>query len=218
MTETKNPTESTLPGFDPSVLGVAPDGAIAAATKAGERAEALVDAWVKAGNDPMYAASFKIWGYETNYGSFAQFTKVQAHQCMPKPKHMTWEEAGSYVLVAATAWRMLHGWPELWLTWAPCMRRLEGRFQLLAPDLRIGLGNLFGRPLVGVAFVDGGNVFQFTSDIDFGRLRGTLGLGGRWDSPVGPLRLDVGRKMSQFVFNNGPESRWEWHFSLGHAF
>ena len=68
--------------------------------------------WVKAGNDPMYANSFRIWGYETNFGSFAQFTKVQAHQCMPKPKHMTWEEAASYVLVAATAWRMLHGWPE----------------------------------------------------------------------------------------------------------
>ena len=70
------------------------------------------DPWVVGGNDPMYAASFKIWGYETNYGSFAQFTRVQAHQCMPKPKHMTWEEAASYVLVAATAWRMLHGWPE----------------------------------------------------------------------------------------------------------
>jgi len=89
---------------------------------------------------------------------------------------------------------------------------------VLNAELRVGIGNLFGRPLVGVAFVDGGNVFQFASDIDFGRLRGTLGLGGRWDSPVGPLRLDVGRKMSQFVFNNGPESRWEWHFSLGHAF
>jgi hypothetical protein len=50
MTETKNPSENTLPGFDPAVLGVSPDGAIAAATKAGERAEALVDAWVKAGN------------------------------------------------------------------------------------------------------------------------------------------------------------------------
>jgi crotonyl-CoA carboxylase/reductase len=70
------------------------------------------DPWVVAGNDPMYALSFRIWGYETNYGSFAQFTRVQAHQCMPKPKHMTWEEAASYVLVAATAWRMLHGWPE----------------------------------------------------------------------------------------------------------
>ena len=68
--------------------------------------------WVTAGNDPMYSPTFRIWGYETNFGSFAQFTKVQAHQCMPKPKHMSWEEAAAYVLVGATAYRMLHGWPE----------------------------------------------------------------------------------------------------------
>ena len=67
-------------------------------------------AWVKKGGDPMYSPSFKIWGYETNYGSFAQFTRVQGHQCMPKPKHMNWEESAAYALVAATAWRMLHGW------------------------------------------------------------------------------------------------------------
>ena len=66
--------------------------------------------WVKGGGDPMYSPSFKIWGYETNFGSFAQFTRVQGQQCMPKPKHMNWEEAASYALVAATAWRMLHGW------------------------------------------------------------------------------------------------------------
>jgi crotonyl-CoA carboxylase/reductase len=69
-------------------------------------------AWVKSGGDPMYSPSFRIWGYETNFGSFAQFTKVQGQQCMPKPKHMTWEEAAAYTLVAATAWRMLHGWGE----------------------------------------------------------------------------------------------------------
>ena len=68
--------------------------------------------WVKGGGDPMYSPSFRIWGYETNWGSFAQFTKVQGQQCMPKPKHMTWEEAAAYTLVAATAWRMLHGWGE----------------------------------------------------------------------------------------------------------
>ncbi len=66
--------------------------------------------WVKNGGDPMYSPTYRIWGYETNWGSFAQFTKVQAQQCMPKPKHMTWEEAAAYTLVAATAWRMLHGW------------------------------------------------------------------------------------------------------------
>src|SRR5439155_869180 len=67
--------------------------------------------FVKAGNDPMFDQSFKIWGYETNWGSFAQFTKVQAHQCMPKAAHLTWEEAAAPTLVGATAYRMLYGWP-----------------------------------------------------------------------------------------------------------
>lgn len=70
------------------------------------------DPVVKAGRDPMYAPSYRIWAYESNWGSFAQFAKVQGQQCMPKPKHLTWEEAAAYTLVAATAWRMLHGWGE----------------------------------------------------------------------------------------------------------
>jgi len=69
------------------------------------------DPVVKAGQDPMFAASFQIWGYETNWGSFAQFTKVQAHQCLPKAKHLTWEAAAAYMLVGATAYRMLMAWP-----------------------------------------------------------------------------------------------------------
>ncbi len=65
---------------------------------------------VKTGEDPMFDPSFKIWGYETNWGSFAQFTKVQGHQCMPKAAHLTWEEAAAPTLVGATAYRMLMGW------------------------------------------------------------------------------------------------------------
>lgn len=68
------------------------------------------DPYIKAGGDPIIAPSNKIWGYETNFGSFAQFTKVQAHQCLPKPKHLTWEESAAYMLVGATAYRMLMGW------------------------------------------------------------------------------------------------------------
>ncbi|MCB9642234.1 MAG: crotonyl-CoA carboxylase/reductase [Myxococcales bacterium] len=67
---------------------------------------------VLAGGDPMYSPSFRIWGYETNYGSFAQFTRVRAEQCLPKPTHLTWEEAAAYMLVGATAYRMLLGWGE----------------------------------------------------------------------------------------------------------
>src|ERR671916_1470853 len=59
------------------------------------------------GLDPMAAPSQKIWGYETTWGSFAQFTKVQAQQLIPKPQNLTWEEAASYGLVYFTAYRML---------------------------------------------------------------------------------------------------------------
>ncbi|HVC41854.1 MAG TPA: crotonyl-CoA carboxylase/reductase [Candidatus Saccharimonadales bacterium] len=63
------------------------------------------------GQDPMFSPSFKIWGYETSYGSFAQFTRVQAHQCMPRAKHLTWEASAAPTLVGSTAYRMLFGWP-----------------------------------------------------------------------------------------------------------
>jgi crotonyl-CoA carboxylase/reductase len=68
------------------------------------------DPHVVAGKDPMFAPSQLIWGYETNWGSFAQFTKVQDHMCLPKPAHLSWEDAAAYMLVGATAYRMLHGW------------------------------------------------------------------------------------------------------------
>ncbi|TGN09742.1 crotonyl-CoA carboxylase/reductase [Leptospira ilyithenensis] len=68
------------------------------------------DPWVVAGKDPMFAPSQIIWGYESNWGSFAQFCKVQDHQCLPRPQHLTWEASAAYMLVAATAYRMLHHW------------------------------------------------------------------------------------------------------------
>jgi crotonyl-CoA carboxylase/reductase len=59
------------------------------------------------GLDPLAAPSQRIWGYETTWGSFAQFTKVQAQQLLPKPHALTWEEAASYGLTYFTAYRML---------------------------------------------------------------------------------------------------------------
>ena len=61
------------------------------------------------GGDPMFSPSQRIWGYETPDGSFAQFCRVQSRQLMARPKHLTWEEAGCYVLTLATAYRMLFG-------------------------------------------------------------------------------------------------------------
>ena len=61
------------------------------------------------GGDPMFSPSQRIWGYETPDGSFAQFARVQARQLLPKPKHLSWEEASCYMLTLATAYRMLFG-------------------------------------------------------------------------------------------------------------
>ncbi|MTI18335.1 crotonyl-CoA carboxylase/reductase [Rhodobacteraceae bacterium RKSG542] len=61
------------------------------------------------GGDPMFSNSQRIWGYETPDGSFAQFARVQSQQLMPRPKHLSWEEAACYTLTLATAYRMLFG-------------------------------------------------------------------------------------------------------------
>src|SRR6266404_4529067 len=58
------------------------------------------------GGDPLLSPSQRIWGYETPDGSFAQFCRVQSRQLMPKPAHLTWEEAACYTLTLATAYRM----------------------------------------------------------------------------------------------------------------
>ncbi len=68
------------------------------------------DPWIKNGGDPIEAPSAKIWGYETNWGSFAQFAKVQGHQLLPKAPHLSWEAAAAFMLVGATAYRMLTHW------------------------------------------------------------------------------------------------------------
>jgi crotonyl-CoA carboxylase/reductase len=59
------------------------------------------------GLDPLAAPSQRIGGYETSWGSFAQFCKVQAQQLLHKPKQLAWEEAAAYGLTYFTAYRML---------------------------------------------------------------------------------------------------------------
>ena len=68
------------------------------------------DPWVQGGKDPMLAPSASIWGYDTNFGSFAQFAILQSHQVLPKAPHLSWEEAAAPMLVGTTAYRMLLGW------------------------------------------------------------------------------------------------------------
>lgn len=66
------------------------------------------DPWLKSGGEYLFAPSARAWGYETNWGSYAQFCKVKYIQCMPKPPHLSWEQAAVYMLSGITAYRMLY--------------------------------------------------------------------------------------------------------------
>jgi crotonyl-CoA reductase len=58
-------------------------------------------------DDSMLATNQRIWGFETNFGGLAELSLVRANQLMPKPAHLTWEEAGVNALCNSTSYRML---------------------------------------------------------------------------------------------------------------
>jgi crotonyl-CoA reductase len=60
-------------------------------------------------DDSMLAANQRIWGFESNFGGLADLSIVKANQLMPKPEHLTWEEAAVSGLCASTSYRMLVG-------------------------------------------------------------------------------------------------------------
>jgi outer membrane protein insertion porin family len=82
-------------------------------------------------------------------------------------------------------------------------------FALMNTELRISLGKGFGL----VTFVDGGNVWRRLNDMG-SKLRYTTGAGLRYNTPVGPIRIDYGYKLNK----DKGETAGELHFSLGHAF
>ncbi|MFI9629590.1 crotonyl-CoA carboxylase/reductase [Streptomyces sp. NPDC052042] len=58
-------------------------------------------------NDTMLDPAQRIWGFETNFGGLAEIALVKSNQLMPKPAHLTWEEAAAPGLVNSTAYRQL---------------------------------------------------------------------------------------------------------------
>lgn len=58
-------------------------------------------------NDSMKATNQRIWGFEANYGGLADLSVVKANQLMPKPAHLSWEEAACNALCNSTSYRML---------------------------------------------------------------------------------------------------------------
>nr|WP_205616052.1 crotonyl-CoA carboxylase/reductase [Streptomyces harenosi] len=58
-------------------------------------------------DDTMLDPEQRIWGFETNFGGLAEIALVKSNQLMPKPAHLSWEEAAAPGLVNSTAYRQL---------------------------------------------------------------------------------------------------------------
>ena len=78
--------------------------------------------------------------------------------------------------------------------------------------------------LGAVLFVDYGNVWPRPWDFDFGDLRYAVGPGLRYQTPIGPVRFDVGWQVNPIpglrVDDREPDElrRWRLHLSVGQAF
>jgi outer membrane protein assembly complex protein YaeT len=73
--------------------------------------------------------------------------------------------------------------------------------------------------LQGHVFIDGGNVYPLATDIDLKEIRGAVGFGALYKTPVGPVRVDFGFKLDRRELVPGTlERRMVFHVSLGQAF
>lgn len=83
-------------------------------------------------------------------------------------------------------------------------------FMVANAEVRVDLPRSFGI----VLFWDGGNVWPRHQDLRWTDIKTTMGSGIRYNTPVGPLRLDYGHKLN---WQPG-EAHGAFHFTLGHAF
>jgi outer membrane protein insertion porin family len=85
---------------------------------------------------------------------------------------------------------------------------------ILNGELRVPVWRQVGAAL----FIDGGNVFRRVTHFDLGELRGSVGFGVRYNSPIGPVRLDLGFKLDRRAIGDRLERRTGFHFAIGHPF
>ncbi|MDX9787287.1 MAG: outer membrane protein assembly factor BamA [Desulfobacterales bacterium] len=67
----------------------------------------------------------------------------------------------------------------------------------------------------GVLFLDAGTVEEKAFDFPLDKLRYAGGAGLRYDTPIGPVRLDYGYQLNPLTEE---DDRWRIHFSIGHTF
>ncbi|HEV3139720.1 MAG TPA: BamA/TamA family outer membrane protein [Vicinamibacterales bacterium] len=121
-----------------------------------------------------------------------------------------------YFLGGATSVR---GWGRYELSPLSAGLPIGGNSMLaLSEEIRAVISGNFG----GVIFLDGGNVWADSWGIRFGELRYAVGPGLRYQTPIGPIRFDIGYQLNPIdglLVNGSPQTRrWRMHFSIGQAY
>lgn len=93
-----------------------------------------------------------------------------------------------------------------------------GSFLNFSTELRAPVWGSLG----AVLFLDGGNVWTKPWDLNVNDLRYDVGPGLRYQTPIGPIRADIGYQLNPIpglLVNGEPQPRrFRFHFSVGQAF
>lgn len=91
-------------------------------------------------------------------------------------------------------------------------------FMNMSTEIRMPIWKAIG----GVVFFDAGNVWTNAWDFKLGDMRYDVGPGLRYNTPIGPIRADLGYQLNPIpgLLINGKEEtrRFRFHFSIGQAF
>jgi outer membrane protein assembly complex protein YaeT len=101
----------------------------------------------------------------------------------------------------------------------PAGQPIGGRTMMeVSTEARFGIRGKMG----GVLFVDGGNVWEGPWEVQMNKLRWAVGPGFRYDTPIGPMRIDLGVQVNPIeglvLEGNREKRKWRLHFSIGQAF
>lgn len=88
---------------------------------------------------------------------------------------------------------------------------VETRFKIF-PEA----GSSLVRSLGAALFLDFGNVWPTALTYKIEKVRSALGIGLRYETPIGPIRFDVARK--NYLNSAIEDGRWEYYLSVGQAF